>query len=457
MAESRRERGFLGVFGRRDARRSQAPADLYAAPGLTASGSPVVVPTRAKQPSVAGPDAIRARSQGWQKAILRFAETVPEVAGAGSLVNNSIQRVEWTVVGGNAALRQRVQARIDAIDKGRLGELIWLSGEGFIAVPTDPGEQVPVEDVKAPYTLSVVEINSSATPPTVKGPNGEQEMMTDPFMRIWRPSKSNRWQASSPNQAAMDLIEAMYLHQLADTAVATSRLAGAGIIFWPTNAPDVPSTDDGQPAPGSRQAMLKAFNEAAWSSITQRDSREATIPFVVFYDPDGGGEYKPEMFRIERDDQADQYATRFETYRTRYATAVDLPIESITGMGGTNHWSAWQIDVDKWKTYFAPLVELMRVEIERRIVQAYSPSLRLEIDETALIAKPDQTPTIMQLAQLDVVTPESVQVALVSGSLADLVMREAPARSYNSNTVSDPPSDFKVGGDRGGGKFRDQP
>jgi hypothetical protein len=455
------ESAWSRLFGRKSPSRA-----------LTASGSPIVEPRRRRGQPVrsnptgtldpSAPDAIRARSQEWQKRILEYSESVPEVAGASALVRASLSSVNWVVEGTAAAgMKARAQTRIDQLDKDRAGELIWLSGETFIAWPTDPGPEVPVEDVPQPYSLSVAEINMHSDPPSTKGPNGEQVDQTDPVMRVWRPSKSNRWQASSPNKAAMDLLDAMYLSQLADTAVHRSRLAGAGIVFWPTNAPDIPVVAGEEPVAGSRQAMLQAFEHAAWSAIDKQNSRQATIPFVVMYDPAGPGGttlYKPEMFRIERDDQADQYATRAETYRTRYATAVELPLEAVTGMGATNHWSAWQIDVDKWRTWLKPICELLRVELEARIVKQYGENLTLRCDATDLISKPDQTDTIVKLIQLEVVTPESGKLALISGDIEDLVMKDPPPRTYTSNVAPGQPSDFGKGDtDRGGGKFRDQP
>lgn len=360
-------------------------------------------------------------------------------------------------------MKARAQTRIDQLDIDRVAELIWLSGESYVAWPTDPGPQVPIEDVERPYSLSVAEINMQSDPTSVKGPNGEWIDQLDPVMRIWRPSKSNRWQAASSNKAAMDLLDAMYLSQLADTAVHRSRLAGAGIVFWPTNAPDIPVAAGEDPVPGSRQAMLAAFEDAAWSAIDRQNSREATIPFVVMYDPSGGPGnqatlYKPEMFRIERDDQADQYATRTETYAKRYAVAVELPMEAMTGTAGANRFSVHQIDVDKWRTWLAPLCELIRVELETRIVKKYGENLTLRVDSSTLISKPDQTDVIVKLIQLEVVTPESAQAALISGNIEDLVMQEPPPRTYSSNVAPGQPSDFGNGNtDRGGGRYREQP
>lgn len=435
---------------------------------LRAAGSPLVEAQRPRSSgrstlpvSPAHPDAIRARSDKWQTRILEYAEAIPEVAGAAAVVRCSIESVKFTVTGGNAAVRDRVQARIDQLDIPRIAELIWLSGESYVVWPNDPGVDYPIEQVDKPYSLSVAELKparESGDSDQVKGPTDAWEDLPAGHakMRIWRPSRGNRWKGSSPNKAAMDLLDAMYLHQLGDTALAKSRLAGAGLMFWPTNAPDVPVAAGEEPEPGSRQAMAAAFEQLSWESIDKQNERAATIPGVVFFDPGKDGvNYKPEMFRIDREDQADQYASRVQTHRMRYATAVELPVESLTGVGDTNHWSAWQIDVDKWKTWFAPLCELIRVQLEERVVKMYGDNLKLKVDPSELIAKPDAKPEIMQLAQLEMATPDSIQSALISGKIDDLVMKDPPPRSYNSSTVSNPPSDFKVGGDRGGGKYRD--
>lgn len=380
--------------------------------------------------------------------------------------------VKWIVKGGNATTRARIQHRIDQLDKDRAAELLWLSGEVYFAVPVDPGTDTPVEEVEEPFSLSVAEFKPArelGQQDQRKGPNDEWvdlvEEKTDrpiPFMRVWRPSKANRWKAASPNKSVMDLLDAMYLAQLVDTATQKSRLIHAGIVFWPTNAKSVAIPDGGQPVKGSREEMLQEFVNATQQVIDLRSKgQEPAQPFIVMYDPGKGGEataYKPEMFRIEREDLADQRATRVQVDRDRYAAAVELPIESVTGIGSTNHWSAWQIDVDKWKTWFSPIDDLMRKQVELRMVKPYGAEYTLETDATGLIAKPDMTDVVMKLAQLEIITPDSAKAALEKNDLALLVMKDPPPRNYTSNAAPGQPSDFGQGDtDRGGGKYRDRP
>lgn len=441
---------------------------------LTAAGSPIVDPRAGKNYPVrspqatlagpAGPDAIRARAQDWQKRILEYRDAIPEVAGAAALVRASIESVVWVVEGtGYAGGRARAQERVDTLDFERLAELIWLSGEAWLAVPSDPeaenGWPTPARRI-APYSLSVDELNMQADPPTVKGPNGEQRDQVDPVMRIWRASAQNRWQATSPNKAAMDLLEAMYLSQRVDTATQRSRLVHAGIVFWPTNAPNVPVADGEDPVPGSRQALDAEFKNATDQTVALNNrGQEPATPFIVYYDPGPNGvEYEPKMFRVERDDLAEQYATRTETYGKRYAIAAELPTDSISSMAGANRFSVHQIDVDKVKTWLTPLCELIRVEVEAELVKLYGPNLTLKCDFSKLVAKPDQTDVIMKLAQMEIATPESVKEALVASDVTKLEMREKPERDYTSSAAPGQPSDFGQGQtDRGGGRYRDTP
>lgn len=418
----------------------QAPTTvLRGRNALTAASSPLQDPQRPSGRRI-DPDALRSRRQGWQIKILQYAREVPEVAGGAAIVRGAAEGVRLVASGGNADTRADLQARLDGFDLGRAVELIWLTGETYIGWP----------DIGRPYSLSIDELTPHANPVQVRGPRGMVDMR-DPYFRIWKPANQNRYHATSPNEAALDLIEAMFLHQVADSAVAMSRLAGAGIMFWPTSLKSMPVKDDGTPERGSREELLLKFHNAAMQSIDNRKSAEATIPFVFFYDPEDGN-YQPEILRIDKDDRAAEYELRFNTYRLRYAAATELPIESQTGMGDTNHWSAWAIREDKYH-YLAPLFEIVREGIERRVVEHIDPRLKITIDAEKLIKKPDQTETVMQLLALQIIDPAAAFEILGLDAKNALPYQK---KDYTSNVLPSTPSDFKVGGDRGGGRYRDR-
>lgn len=452
---------------------------------LLAAGSTLITPnvspgaprrsnpeTATSTDAAARPDAIRARSEHWQAKILEYAEAIPEVAGASALVRASMEGVRWVVEGGDSKTRDRIQARVDAFDKERAAELVWLSGECYVACPSDPGSDKveDVADVEPPFSLSVLELTPArdgSSRDQVVGPNGEMVDLVEeksdepvPFFRIWRKAKSNRWKGSSPNKSVMDLLDAMYVAQLVDTATQNSRLIHAGIVFWPTNLPSVYVEPGEEPEPGTREFLQREFSRATSAKVDLlKKGEDSAKPFIVMYDPGTGSEatkYEPTMFRVERDDLADQRSTRVEVDRRRYATSCELPVEAVEGMGGTNHWSAWQIDVDKWKTWFAPIDKLLREQFEARVVKQYGKQFTLKSDATELIKKPDLTDVIIKLMQLEQVTPESGLKALISGDLADLQWQKPPQKP-TQGVAPGQPSDFGKGDtDRGGGKFREQ-
>lgn len=454
---------------------------------LTAAGSPLVEATRSpggphrSNPPTAGnvaeparPDSIRARSEEWQKKALLYSEAIPELAGAAALVRATMEGVSWVVEGGNAATRARIQARVDEFDKERAAELVFLTGEVYVAVPHDPNDGRDVDTVEPPFTLSVSEIvvsQASGGMDQMKGPNGEMVDMVEEgtdrpldFMRIWRRSKENRWKGASPVKAAMDLLDAMYVAQLVDTATQNSRLMHAGIVFWPTNAPDIPVKAGEDPVPGSRQAMLAEFAD----SVNQRvdllnKGQDGGKPFIVTYDPGKGGEatqYVPQMFWIGREDAATERASRTETDQMRLATALELPVEAVTsgGTAGANRFSIHQIDVDKWKTWGSAFDKLIRTEFYKRVVKPYGKDYKLVTDASTLIAKPDQTDVVIKLAQMEQVTPESAVQALKDAKIDGLVAQKPPEAGPKLNRAPGQPSDFGRGDtDRGGGTFRDSP
>lgn len=413
---------------------------------LTAASSPLVHGEEYPGQKILTPEAIRVRQEGWQRKILEYAQQVPEVAGAASLVRNSASRVKFVVVPGpnsDPGLVADCQARVDALDKGRIARLIFLAGETYIVWP---------DDDEAPFSLSIAELRTTVEPYQFRGATTWKDLPAQwNFLRTWIPSDTNRYQASSPNQAAIDLIDAMYLHQLADTSVAMSRLAGAGVLVWPSSRQREGIGPDGAPKPGSQEELVANFSKAAMKSIKDRSAVEATVPYVVFVDPNQQN-YKPEMLRIEREDYAEQYRERFETYRLRYATAIDLPIESTTGMGETNHWSAWAIREDKWREYLAPIMEIPRQAIEWNILRKKDPTLRLEIDGSELIAKPDQSANMLRLLQLGVIEEK---YAFDQMNLDPSKARMAPERAYATQQMEGIPSDMSLGGERGGGQYRD--
>lgn len=395
--------------------------------------------------------------------MLELADLVPEATGAGNFVHGSMSRLKLVVTGPGGGLSPstpiaiELQRRLDKFNLGRAGELMFFSGECFVLWPT----------LGDPEVLSIDEIKTNCDPMEVKGANGKFVPLQSSVqvIRIWRESKRNRYHATSAHKSLMDLLESMYVHQLGDMAVAHSRLISAGILVWPTaRKRQGLDPETGLPIPGSQEELVEDFSSTAKQALNSQSGLEAKIPFVFMVDNAlDAANAVPQMVSLEREDYADQYSTRYESYRIRYGSAIDLPVEQTTGMGATNHWSAQQIDEQTATTYVIPRAQEIVDALVARVASNFE--LGIAIDARDLIAKPDITTVVMQLAALGIVKPESIRKALLSGNIEDLVMQDpitTPANpevnarggAGSASRASNAPSDFQVNGSRGGGQFR---
>lgn len=419
---------------------------------LAASGSPWVSPAD----SLSRPEALRHRHDKWQFEILGYGQSIPEVGGVAMRVSDASSRVRWVVRNGSEQARALGQRIIDSLDKPRMMRLLFLSGDVYVFMSREGDEDRNLLPGDL-YVLSVAEVERKQDKVSILGADGKWQLTDDSFFRIWYPSDTNAWLATSPNQSAMDLLQAMYLHQIADSGVATSRIIGAGILTLPTTLPNIPTRVDGKPAPGSQQEMIEKLSAGMRRAVEPRNRLEAAMPFILAIDSDAEEKHaRPELLRLDKDDRAGEYAERYDEYSKRYYEAIQWPIESMQGMSGANAIAGQHIREDMVREFLLPMMEPPRAVLEQRVLKMIDPDLVLELDTVALVSKPDQTATIMELLSLDVVTPESAKEAIVTQDLTRLVMVSAPERTYNSNVIRSTPSDMKPGGERGGGSFRNR-
>lgn len=428
---------------------------------FSAASSPATAAGSSSGIDLLRPEALRVRQEKWQSRVLELSELVPEATGAGNFVSNTLSRVKLVVesIDGSPAPAspeaQELQRRMDSFDLGRLAELIFFSGEAFIAW----------HELNAPEVLSIDEIKTTSDPMEVKDASGKFIPLptATQVIRVWRPSKRNRYHATSPHKSLMDLLESMYVHQLGDMAVAHSRMISAGILVWPTQRKRKGlDPETGRPMPGSQEELVDQFKSTATKALDASSGLEAKIPFLFLVDGTlDAMNSVPQLVSLEREDYADQYATRYETYRIRYGSAIDLPVEQTTGMGSAKGWTARQISEETWRSGLCPLAEVGVDALNERVAAPLG--LRIVLDPIDVIAKPDITEVVMQMLALGNVTPQSALSALQSGDISLLVMREAPANPAapqtnvrSANRAVKSPSDFQVNGDRGAGSYRER-
>lgn len=358
-------------------------------------------------PSPVGPTFFAKRREKWQERAINLITSIPEPSGASALIENTLSNVVFEIEG-KVTKNEKIALEkvLNSFDKGRAGMLLWQVGECYPLWRLDDDGDIEWE-VNSPLEI----VAEQDKPIKIIGSNDKPRLLRsdEHVFRMWRPHPAKKYMAWSPHLGLLDTMEAMYLHQLSDTAVATSRLAGAGLLYWPTDLPSLP-LKDGRPEEGSREQLQEELQNSMMQSISNRNSADAVVPLIVFGDPTLGDNFKPEHILLERPDDAKAWSERMETYSKRYARGVELPIESVQGMGPANHWTAWVIKEDKWRFYVHPLAELLAKALTKNFLRptlikmGMDPEkvkdIKIVANGSALIEKPDKSDAAIRLAVL---------------------------------------------------------
>ena len=362
----------------------------------------------------ANPDAVVERQQDWQRRMDQLIDSIPEPSAAASYVHNSLSRVTFKVeCPGNPIVERILNRQLEPLNAGRLAENLFRIGEAVLSYEYDAAARTTRW---WDYSLFEYEATESKAP-KVKNRDGKWEQLPAgrKAFRVWRPDSKNRHEAFSNHKSLQDVLEALYIHQLADTTVATSRLAGAGIFYIPNDDLEQSPSDTDEPEPGTQQDMARNLALSMVQSITNRKAADAIVPYLMF----GAAANAAGLRHVlaERADDAAGYEKRIDTYRKRYASGVDLPNEVVLGLGQANHWTAWKVDENTWTYYLAPLAQLVADAVGRNFAEPVANGLghhgtvKVVADGTQVIAKPDRSESAIKLRGQGVITKEAAAKA----------------------------------------------
>lgn len=366
----------MGIFDRR--RRKTLVA---AAGGTIQGGSP------------ANPDAIMRRTEDWQLRVLAYEKSIPEVGHASTFVSNVMSKTKLVVLV-DGEVNEQLTALLKWFPMGRASRNLFLVGEYVTAFKYDKEAEKVRWKVFGKEDFKY----EPKKPLMVRGKDDKFVQLDSEWtwFRVWREDTSNAYRAWSTHVSQLDVLEALYVHQLADTAVATSRLAGAGILYIPNDEfVDMPDLDGGEPEPGSQAHFEMRLRDAMTDSLRDRKAQDAIVPLVMF----GSAEYADAIKHVlmERKDDAEAYERRINSYRSRYGGGIDLPEEVITGIGSTNHWAGWKVDQNTWNYYLEPNGQVTAEALDKNFAEAMAQALQIpgdvevKVDATAAIVKPDRT------------------------------------------------------------------
>jgi hypothetical protein len=101
----------------------------------------------------------------------------------------------------------------------------------------------------------------------------------------------------------------------------------------------------------------------------------------------------------------------------RMAMSLDIPPEVLTGMGGSNHWSSWQIEESSIKIHIEPLLIQLADALN---IGYFQPALKaagipnpekmtLWFDIAALTVRPNRSEQAMQFAEKEYISAEAAR------------------------------------------------
>ncbi|WP_062214586.1 hypothetical protein [Streptomyces sp. NBRC 109706] len=217
----------------------------------------------------------------------------------------------------------------------------------------------------------------------------------DRMVRLWHPDPEHGWRAHSQVLAMEPLLRQIIALTARSIAVNESRLAGNGILGLPDGLSTPVPTSEGQPNPVRPPDVITALEEAMVQPMTDRGLASSVVPFTLV----GAREDIAGIRWITMASELDGKLTEhLEQGLRRMAMSMSLPPEIVLGLGGSNHWNAFEIVDQAVTTMVEPEADLithaatigiLRPELKRRGITL--PRVAVRPDLTDLIVPPDRS------------------------------------------------------------------
>lgn len=279
--------------------------------------------------------------------------------------------------------------------------------------------------------------------------NGFEKMIpgTDIVIRLWNPDPERRLFADSPARSCMEALSELEQLQMYERSQINSRLAGGGV--WPvpsemTNGPSDNSTGT------TADDVYVQFTEAARAARTNQDSAAGVVP-VILEMPGEMIQYlkdKPIRFDSELSDKLLDYKAGAVN---RIARGMNIPPEVLTGMGETNHLSAWKIEEDFIKIHIEPLVSRICEGLNRAYVlpllkaMGRDPkSYMLTFDTSPLTVRPNRLQDTLNLYERGIVSAEAVLEAGAYNPSTDAPSEEEEQKRFLKELLLRDPTLFQI-------------
>lgn len=196
----------------------------------------------------------------------------------------------------------------------------------------------------------------------------------DRIYRVCRPHPNKAGWSVSPTLAALPALREIVAMDHVISAGARSRLAGNGLLLWPTEALQSMRISprgerEGLPEAvvATGQGMQELLTDAMTRPIRDQTSAEGYVPIFVPLPADLIDKIKHLTVNgplLEEAQNIRDKATR------RLATDLSMPSEILLGVAGqVNHWNLWALERQASRWYTAPDIELFARRMNKVYLQ----------------------------------------------------------------------------------------
>jgi hypothetical protein len=403
-------------------------------------------------------NAYRFKDEAWQRELWRLYDIIPEFRFSANWVGSACSRVRIYVAKVDklgrrgeeitgppkvAALSETLfgapTAKAEALRA--MGINLTVAGECYILGLG--GQKENGQDSKGDwFIVSPSELRrvvyGDGTKEVLFGERGSQRPLRDGqdiLIRTWTPHPRYMQKADSPGRAVQPVLRE--IEQLTKFVFSQidSRLVSAGIFPIPSGM-DFPT--DGDEDASASQTLMAKLAEAGAASLKGEGTAAGVLPLIIEVPIEALDKMKLINFASELSGQAG--ALRTEAIR-RLSLGMDMPPEVLTGMGDSNHWSAWHIEESAVKIHIEPMMSRICDALTRGYLAPALQTLGLNPDEycywfdtSPLTVRPQRLQDTLNLYDKGIVGAGTV---LESGAYldSDLISEEDDLRRFTRELV----------------------
>lgn len=345
-----------------------------------------------------------------------YAATIDPDTGrpAGPSQNPQVQEVANAVLGGPIRRSQNVTLMVKNLEVvGEVYVIVRARTAEEINAAADRGDTAPDDW----FVLSGTQLNQSGKTIEFVHPETGQPVTLvdgDKIIRVWTRHPQLQYCADSPVRSLLPTLREIEKSSQNIAARLDSRLASAGVFIVPQEA-DFQDRDDSEAE--ETASLMVSMAETMRRSLQEPGSASAQVPMIFEVPAEFADAFKHLTFNTELNDQIIDLR---EKAIGRVAGGLNLPREVLEGMGDSNHWSAWQVAEETYRTHLLPVLDA----IADALTTAYFyPMLRhmgvanftdnmLAFDGSSIISQPDPLERVIELLDRGLITPEAALVML---------------------------------------------